>query len=196
MGYSTYFNGRLQFNKPVEEWLVEYINKFSSIRHMKRSPELIKEQYPNWKELCFRGELGEEGEYFIGGENYTYSYDGKYVDISVLNGNSPARTQPELWCHWIIDEEGDLTWGGSEKFYEYKVWLEYLINNFFEPFGYVLNGDITWEGEESDDFGTIHVEDNIVEMKHGIKVMSMKQLSTADMIEELERRGYVINKPA
>jgi len=196
MGYSTYFNGSLYFNKPVESWLVEYINEFNRIRHMKRSPELIKEQYPNWEDQCFKGELGEEGEYFIGGENHSYSYDGKRVDTSVLNGNSPARTQPGLWCDWMINEEGNLTWDGAEKFYDYEAWLEYLINHFFEPLGYVLNGEITWEGEDSDDFGTIHVEDNVVEMQYGIKVMSMDQLSTTDMIEELERRGYVVSKPA
>ena len=47
MGYTTYFDGSLQFNKPVEEWLVEYINKFSRTRRMKRSPELIKEAFPD-----------------------------------------------------------------------------------------------------------------------------------------------------
>ena len=66
MGYTTDFSGSLSFNKPVASWLEEYINKFSETRRMKRDPEKIKELYPDWGELCFNGELGDEGQYFIG----------------------------------------------------------------------------------------------------------------------------------
>lgn len=191
MGYTTEFCGSLSFNKPVEKWLVEYINKFSKTRRMKRSPELIKETFPNWEELCFNGELGDEGEYFVGGTGFA----GQDHDVSVLNHNVPARTQPGLWCDWVIGEDF-LEWNGAEKFYHYEEWLEYLIDNFFQPLGYVLNGEIYWEGEDRDDFGTIHVEDNTIEMQYGIKITSMDQLATTDMIAELERRGYVVNKPA
>lgn len=193
MGYTTWFNGNLKFNKPIESWLVEYVNNFCKIRHMKRSPELIKEVFPNWKELCFNGELGKEGEYFVGGENY--SFWGNEKDPSILDHNSPARTQPGLWCDWEITKT-ELFWNEAEKFYDYEEWLQYLIDNFFAPLGYVLSGEILWEGEDSDDFGTIHVEDNVIEMRYGIKIRSMDQLSTADMVEELERRGYVVSKPA
>jgi hypothetical protein len=189
MGYTTYFNGSLQFDKPVEEWLVDYISKFSKTRRMKRSPELIKEAFPNWKELCFKGELGKEGEYFVGGLGDW----GQGRDISVLDHNTPARTQPSLWCNWEITET-ELMWNEAEKFYDYEEWLDYLIDNFFAPCGYVLNGDISWEGEESDDFGIIHVEDNVVTMQYGIHVASMEQLATSDMIEELMRRGYAVSK--
>ena len=71
----------------------------------------------------------------------TCSYNGDKPDISVLNGNAPARTQPGLWCEWEITET-ELRWNEAEKFYDYEAWLEYLINHFFEPLGYVLNGEI------------------------------------------------------
>jgi hypothetical protein len=189
MGYSTDFYGSLSFNKPVAPWLVAYINKFSNTRRMKRDPEKIKEQFPNWGELCFNGELGEEGEYFIGG---TGSF-GQGVDTSVLDHNSPAKTQPGLWCQWIVNEkENCLEWDGGEKFYNYEEWLDYLIDNFFEPLGYVLNGDIQWQGEDDDDCGTIHVEDNIISTEMGMHVYSMNDISTDDMIKELEKRGYKV----
>lgn len=187
MGYTTDFNGSLHFNKPVAQWLADYINEFSETRRMKRDPEKIKELYPNWGELCFNGELGTDGEFFIG--------DNGYGDQSVVDSNRPPVTQPGLWCQWII-EGNELTWDGCEKFYNYEDWLQYLIDNFFEPLGYALNGDIEWQGEDSEDFGIIHVEDNFIDMQHGIKVYSsndvLKDINTADLIAELKERGYSV----
>lgn len=184
MGYTTDFYGSLEFNKPVAPWLINYINKFSESRRMKREPEKIKELHPaSWGRLCFNGELGAEGEYYIGG----------HEDASILDYNRPPAGQPGLWCQWVINEEtGCLEWDGGEKFYAYEEWLNYLIDNFFEPLGYVLNGDIEWQGEESDDLGTIHVVDNIVEMDYGIRVSSIKDIGTDILINELKSRGYKV----
>ena len=189
MGYDTYFNGSLKFNKPVENWLVEYINKFNKTRRMKRDNAKIKELYPDWKKLCFAGNLGEDGEYFVGGVGY-YGQDS---DGSVLDKNDPARTQPGLWCSWIIGGNNEeLEWDGNERFYDYVEWLEYMIDNFFAPLGYALDGTISWEGEECDDFGNIHVNNNIVRVEYGIRVDSLSDIDTDDMIKELELRGYKV----
>jgi hypothetical protein len=190
MGYTTDFYGSFEFNKPVEPWLIEYINKFSESRRMRRDNEKIKELYPKWKDLCFNGELGTEGEYFIGGIGFM----GQTEDDSVLNGNAPARTQPGLWCDWVITEDGTgLMWNGAEKFYYYEEWLEYLIENFFAPLGYVLNGSVGWQGEDYDDFGTITVTDNVIELEEGIRVTSMEEFDDKTLIEELEKRGYKVS---
>jgi hypothetical protein len=53
-------------------------------------------------------------------------------------------------------------WNGAEKFYYYVKWLEYLIEHFLAPWGYVLNGTVTWQGEEGEDQGTITLADNDV----------------------------------
>lgn len=185
MGYTTDFSGSLSFNKPVAPWLEEYINKFSETRRMKRDPEKIKAAFPNWGEMCFNGELGNEGQYFIGG---TGDF-GQNRDNSIIDYNASPAGQPGLWCQWVI-ENGELQWDGGEKFYEYEDWLDYLIENFFEPLGYILNGDIEWQGEEYDDFGVIHVVDNFVEMQYGIRVNSMSEISTDAMIKELKNRGF------
>ena len=189
MGYSTDFYGSLQFNKPVAPWLVEYINKFSETRRMKRDPEKIKELFPDYGKMCFNGELGDDGEYFIGGLGFC----GQTQDESVIDHNTPPKTQPGLWCQWIINEKDNcLEWDGGEKFYNYEEWLEYLIDNFFEPIGYILNGDIEWQGEEYDDLGTIHVVDNLVTTEEGIRASSIKDISTDTLVKELERRGYKV----
>ena len=189
MGYTTDFFGSFNFNKPVEPWLIEYIDKFCNSRRMKRDNEKIKELYPKWKDLCFNEELGTEGEYFIGGIGFM----GQTEDDSVINGNAPASTQPGLWCQWIISEDGlRLEWDGGEKFYYYDEWLGYLIANFFDPLGYVLNGSVEWQGEDYDDFGTITVTDNVIDMEEGIRISSMSNISDDALIEELEKRGYKV----
>lgn len=189
MGYDTDFRGSFKFDKAVEPWLVEYVNKFCDSRRMKRDNEKIKELFPNWKDLCFNGELGTEGEYFIGGIGFM----GQDRDGSVLDNNRPAKTQPGLWCQWIVSEDGErLEWDGNEKFYDYEEWLRYLIDNFFTPLGYVLNGDVRWQGEDYDDFGTISVVDNEVYMEEGIRISSMNDMSDDILITELEKRGYQV----
>ena len=99
---------------------------------------------------------------------------------------------PGLWCQWIINDNGELEWDGGEKFYEYEAWLVYLIDHFFKPLGYVLNGDITWQGDEHDDLGIIHVVDNKVSMEYGIREHSIKDIDTEVLIYELISRGYKV----
>lgn len=156
MGYNTDFYGAIWFNKPIENELAAYINDFASIRHMKRDVEKIKELYPDWKDRCFNGDLGVDGEYFVGEEAG-----------SVINYNSPGGDCPGLWCQWIINDNGELEWDGGEKFYDYVEWLKYLISNFFEPNGYVLTGEIQFRGEYWSDFGTITCKDNNVSISFG-----------------------------
>ena len=189
MGYTTYFNGSLKFNKEVSERLKEYINRFSTTRRMPRDNDKIKTVYPNWRELCFFGELGNKGEYFApDSKTYGQEHDDSVVDY---NGYKDS-VHPGLWCQWVIDENNELVWDEGEKFYNYVEWLKYLIKHFFEPLGYKLNGVITWQGEDSDDCGTINVDNNVVDVEYGVHVYSMKDLDTDDLISELESRGYNI----
>jgi hypothetical protein len=60
-----------------------------------------------------------------------------------------------------------IEWDGGEKFYDYVEWLEYIINNFLAPKGYVLNGECPYQGEDSDDVGKIVVKDNVVTRLEG-----------------------------
>lgn len=190
MGYTTDFDGSLKFNKQVTEELKEYINRFSATRRMPRDNDKIKEIYPNWADFCFCRNLGNKGEYFA-----PISFDyGQEKDPSIIDYNAfRDHVQPSLWCNWVISEDGwYLEWNGAKKFYSYDDWLEYMIAKFFAPLGYVLNGDIHWQGEESTDFGTIHVVDNVIEMQYGIRVENMSDLSTEVLIAELEKRGYKV----
>ena len=87
----------------------------------------------------------------------------------LLKNNQPPKGQPGLWCQWTVNDEGNaLVWNEAEKFYEYIDWLKYLIAHFYKPWGYNLNGVITWEGEDRSDVGTIEVVDNVVKVTQGI----------------------------
>lgn len=80
---------------------------------------------------------------------------------------------PGFWCNWTVqpvasDADGELqyglAWNGTEKFYRYTEWLQYLIDNFFAPQGYSLNGDVNWQGEDDLDTGIITVNGNQIEV--------------------------------
>lgn len=183
MGYTTTFDGSIKFNKPVAEKLKNYIKKFNETRRMQRNNNKIKELYPNWKELCFNGELGTCGEYFVGTD--------VFPDKSIVDYNY-SYPQPGIWCQWIINDDDELVWDGGEKFYYYTEWLRYLIKNFFEPSGYILNGVIEYHGEDDYDFGKIVVVDNEVTVKEGEIIYSLNEFSDDELIAELEKRGYTI----
>ena len=189
MGYKTWFTGGLEFDKPVSEKLANYINAFANVRHMKRDNEKIKEIFPDWEQYCFNGNLGEDGEYFIGEIEINKLTDCN--DTSVLKRNYPPETQPGLWCQWVV-EGNEIVWDDGEKFYEYDSWLIYLIKNFIEPSGYKLNGEIQFQGEDEDDFGTICVVDNVVEVKYGMRIMDLSEIDTNDLVAELTNRGFTV----
>jgi hypothetical protein len=187
MGYTTEFEGTLQFNKEITEELKNFINKFSASRRMKRDVDKIKESFPDWKNHCYNGNLGTEGEYFVDIECFVRQ------DESILDFNRPPKTQPGLWCQWIINDDGDLEWDGGEKFYHYEEWLNYLIDNFFEPEGYVLNGIISFQGEDSSDYGDIVVHNNNVMIMYSDEEENgLDDFSDDDLITELKSRGYVV----
>ena len=190
MGYTTDFQGQLSFDRVLTNEEVNYIKKFNDSRRMKRDVSKLYDIYKGEGGNPFLPKeqtYGNEGEYFVGGTGH----GGQDRDDTIINYNeSPGiviksndedfgtywsrRTkqiedglcQPGLWCQWTTNEEGTcLEWDGGEKFYNYVEWLKYLINHFFEKWGVKLNGEITWEGEESEDMGKIVVVDNVVTVK-------------------------------
>ena len=160
MGYTTEFEGSFEFNKPVTEYLRNYINKFSSIRHMRRNVNEIKRFDSNWKDRSFCDELGVDGAYYIDEPRNWWD------NPTIIDYNRPACGVPELYCQWIIDDNDKLVWDGGEKFYAYMKWLEYLIEHFFEPLGYVLNGSVEFQGEDPDDRGIIEIKNNVVNRQY------------------------------
>ena len=149
MGYTTEFTGRFDFDRPLDDSTFAFLVKFNQTRRVKR--RFKDDKY------------GVDGEFFVLG----LGDFGQAEDPSVVDYNSPPSTQPGLWCQWqpVRGEDGEpdyIEWDGGEKFYEYVEWLEYLIKSVLAPKGYVLNGEVKWQGEDMDDRGLITVKCNRV----------------------------------
>lgn len=139
-----------------------YLKKFSETRRMQRYSKKVKEMPDPIREAAGLP-LGPEAAYFVGGKGFM----GQGEDESILDYNKPPRGQPGLWCQWVPSKDGTaILWNGMEKFYYYIEWMEYLIKHFLKPWGYVLNGEVTWQGEEFEDSGVIRIKDNRIKVEH------------------------------
>lgn len=123
------------------------------------------ETLPDRRRLAVGLGVGDEGGYYVGSAddgNFGQG-DKKSPDKTVLNPNRAPKGQPALFCDWVPAKDGNgIEWSGAEKFYRYVDWLEYLIGHFLAPWGYKVNGDVNWQGEVREDFGTIHARNNSV----------------------------------
>ena len=191
MGYTTDFQGQLNFDRVLTNEEVNYIKKFNDSRRMKRDVSKLYKLYNGEGGNPFLPKeqtYGNEGEYFVGGTGHAgQDRDDSIIDYnespgSVLKSNDEdfgtywsrhtkqiqdGLCQPGLWCQWTTDENGThLMWDGGEKFYNYVEWLKYIINHFFEKWGVKLNGEVYWKGEDGEDMGKIVVKDNWVTVKY------------------------------
>ena len=158
MGYTTDFSGQFFFDKPLTDAHREYLTKFAEVRHMWRDEATVLELHDPIRERVGLP-IGKAGEFFVGGGGHA----GQNRDPSIADYNSPPDTQPGLWCQWVPTEDGKcFEWNGMEKFYSYTEWLKYLLDNFLIPWGYTLQGRITWQGEDESDIGTLAVINNKV----------------------------------
>ena len=136
-----------------------YLRKFSRTRRMARNPDLVRTMPDPVREAASLP-LGAEAAYFVGGSGP----GGQSHDPSVLDYNRPPTGQPGLWCKWAPNEDGTaIVWTRAEKFYDYVEWCAYLIEHFLAPWGYVIDGEMTWQGELREDQGVLRVRGNVVE---------------------------------
>lgn len=113
---------------------------------------------------------GTDGEFFVDEEPYDQfeRYKLSHDDKTIVDYNVQPSTQPGLWCQWKLNGRW-LEWDQGEKFYNYIEWLQYLINNFFGPHGYILSGTVSWNGESSEDIGKMDVKDNVILVYQGTR---------------------------
>jgi len=161
MGYTTEFDGGFVLDKPLTQEHMDYLQKFSETRRMKRDVSKLKDMEDSFR-VVVGLPLGHEGEFFVGGLGFA----GQDDDASVITHNDPPSTQPGLWQHWVPNNNGTkIEWDGGEKFYDYVEWLDYMIDSFIKSWGYKLNGTVKWRGENFDDLGVITVKNNTIEIK-------------------------------
>ena len=177
MGYSTYFAGVFTLDRPLKPEQKAYLEAFSHTRRMKRDIALLEGLADPVREAVGLP-LGEEGAYFIGAPDHCCQDNQGVTEI-----NSPPPGQPGLWCGWTPNEDGDcIEHDGGEKFYEYVDWIKYLIKHFLAPWGYVVNGEVEWSGEEVGDNGVIFIHDNMPSAS-----VSSGFTASPEVIEALEK---------
>lgn len=192
MGYTTDFSGAFTVTPQLTPEHRAYLAAFAGTRRMKRDATKAA-ALPDPVREAVGLPIGKEGAYFVGGEDYR----GQSRDDSVLDYNEPpgiasyesgggfsmssynayaqarrsaieAGAQPGLWCQWVPTDDGHaIEWDQGEKFYEYIEWIKYLIHHFLKPWGYTLNGEVSWYGEEREDTGLIRIVDNEVRTGRG-----------------------------
>lgn len=165
MGYTTEFEGVLVPDRPFTEEEKEYFNRLMSTRRMKRNVDtlwkLYKGEHGNPFAVNKDDVYGVEGEFFAKDDGYA----GQTTDSSILDYNLPPSTQPGLWCNWYINDDGNIEWDGSEKFYHYREWLQYIVNVFLSVWNIKVSGEIKWRGEDFSDIGVISVNNNVITIK-------------------------------
>lgn len=161
MGYTTDFEGRFDIDRPLAPEHLEFLKRFSETRRMARDAEALMHMADPVR-TSVGLPIGQQGAYFIGAERE--AGDLFFMkDATVLNYNEPPKGQPGLWCDWVPSEDGrSIVWNGGDKFYNYAPWLVYVIEHFLGPWGYVLDGVVTWQGEDPSDVGDLVVVKNTV----------------------------------
>lgn len=105
---------------------------------------------------------------------YTTEFDGAFTITPTLSVEHYAelrdlaeqgRTEmptgaPDAYLQWEPSRDGScLRWDGGEKFYCYDEWLRWLIAEWFAPRGYILSGEVKYQGEHIGDCGVLRVHE-------------------------------------
>lgn len=182
MGYTTEFEGSLRVMPALTPAHAAYLLKFAETRRMKRRAEVTAIR-PDPTRDAAGLPVGYDGAYFVGAT----AQFGQENTPDIVDGGVPPHNQPSLWCQWIPNSTGTaILWNGAEKFYEYERWLEYLIRNFLQPWGYTLDGEIEFQGEDLEDFGRIRVASNAVRVVRGQGEPNPRLRAVFEPIEEDE----------
>jgi hypothetical protein len=159
MGYTTEFEGKFTVDPPLRPEHAVYLRAFSDTRRMGRRPDMTKLRPDPVRVAAGIPEVGLEGGFFVGEGGFKGQGDG----LDIISFNDHPIGQPGLWCQWIPSEDDTaIAWNGGEKFYNYVEWLQYIVDQFLNRWGYTLSGSVTYQGEDPEDRGAIRVVDGVV----------------------------------
>jgi hypothetical protein len=163
MGYDTNFSGEFTVKPALKNEHREYLAAFAWTRRVTRDAKKAA-KLPDPKRKAARLPIGDEGGYYVGSERDGNC--GQDDTPDVIDRNTSPKGQPGVWCQWVPSEDGkNVEWDGGEKFYNYVEWLEYLVKHFLKPWGYRLDGEVEWEGDDREDMGKIVVRNSKITVK-------------------------------
>jgi hypothetical protein len=152
MGYTTDFRGEFTLSKKLTKKQAEYLKRFCATRRMKRDVAKL----PPVPKGHVIGEWGTQGEFYCEETDDCGQGD---AHGSVVDHNTPATTQPGLWCQWVPSDCGKwIEWDGGEKFYNYVEWINYIQLTILKRWGIkIVASTVEWRGEDWDDQGSIEL---------------------------------------
>jgi hypothetical protein len=156
MGYYTDFAGEFIIEPKLTPEHLAYLQAFTGTRRMKRDKTMVAFLGNDPVRTAAGLPIGEQGGFYVAGTGHA----GQGHDVSVIDSNRPPESQPSLWCSFEFDNEGLHMTAQDGKNYDYVTWVEYMLQKFFIPWGYKLDGSITWRGEDSEDLGMMEIIDN------------------------------------
>lgn len=157
MGYTTSFEGSFRVDPPLAEHHRAYLQKFSHVRHMRRDAS-ITATMPDPLRVAVGLPIGDDAIYYVGSEA-PHGQDDSDRTLGLKDFNWEPRGAPGLWCNWTPNHDGSaIEWDEGEKFYSYVEWMQFIIDRFLGPWGYVLSGQVEYQGERNDDMGIISIK--------------------------------------
>ncbi len=164
---------KILLDKPLTDFDRYYLFNFNGTPHFKRNEIKLNEVFNG--SCSYYGKYGKEGEFYV---RKIYDPYGKYIGYSKdsidlmyqeiksmgneFNGTEPCDCQPSLYCPWKPSEDGTMIISSNDYYLNHFAWLEWLIDNFFEPNDYKLNGYIKIVDNITDKIRKIYINDNIL----------------------------------
>jgi len=127
-------SGDLFLDKEFEDRHYDYLFAFSNTRRIVRDLDSIDPK-SDYLRIAVGLPLGQECEFYTG----AFCKKGKRSKIKDYNA-SPS-TVPSLWCAWQPNKNG-FSPSFENGIDVLAPWLKYLISNFIQPWGYILNGKV------------------------------------------------------
>lgn len=170
MCYTLEVEGHITIDRPLTPAQLAYLKKFCERMRLSRDP-IKAAKLPDPLREAVKLPIGEESEYYIGTElfgmeqHYHYTHKdetllepGKYVH---------PKTQPGTHCFFRFTDDGvTIHWGPNGTTEKSSKWLEYLVQHFFKPWGYTLNGRFSWDSDNQKGF--IAVTNNEVQFSESV----------------------------
>jgi hypothetical protein len=128
---------------------------------MKRDVSKLPPAAPGIPNVDAGLDYGLEGCFWVGNSWDEDDY-GQNNRLGVVDYNDYGD-MPGLWCQWVPTSADTLEWDEGKKFYDYVQWLKWLQTNILDRWGCKLTGEVSWQGEDSDDRGVIYANSGQIE---------------------------------
>ena len=184
MGYNVYYGGEFYIYKTstgrkgkLPDNLAKILINLSKTRRMNRDIKKLAEFLKISVKEC-KEKYGNYGELYFHNDDQM----GQTHTPDIIDFNNPPPTQPSLWCNFTYDiSKKAVVWNGNDKTRNGIEWINYILN-FLLKNGYEMRGKMEWEGEDSQDRGTINVDGQEMIAKDAV---SPNQF-TAEQVENMK----------